>query len=252
MRAFVDDKYKVILRVMRSESDTKISETVKQALLVPGLIGDNCPYSTLAHFLRAFSNKTEDSIAEHNAKLAALSGRMDVCENRQETVWQEQQQFEKQYLNTILDLRKENGKNTAGHNLVSYQLNNLADRFKPFTKDVLEKLRDIAVSRFDRIEEKVKSLASEVFEEVMEQEMALAKLEQVSLDELPIPQTQMNKERKSLLTRLSTLQLNIKHRMGSGKFPNYFKESGDESSVQSSVIEEELSDSGTGSSLAGD
>lgn len=40
MRAFVDDKYKVILRVMRAESDSKIPEAVKQQLQVPGLIGE--------------------------------------------------------------------------------------------------------------------------------------------------------------------------------------------------------------------
>lgn len=44
----------------------------------------------------------------------------------------------------------------------------MTDRFQPFSKDDLIKLRDIAVNKFDRMEEKVQNLATEVFEEVME------------------------------------------------------------------------------------
>lgn len=47
------------------------------------------------------------------------------------------------------------------------------------------------------------------------------------------------------------MQLSLKKRMTSRKFPNYFKEHNDDSSMNSSIIEEELSNSGSSGSSPG-
>ena len=56
--------------------------------------------------------------------------------------------------------------------------------------------------------EKMASLSQEVFDEVMEHEIALAKLESERFEDL-IPQDIMNQERKSLLLRLNNIKTNL-------------------------------------------
>ena len=70
---------------------------------------------------------------------------------------------------------------------------------------------EIANSKWDIMQKKVDSLASEVFEEVVQTEMALANLEVAQLDSV-IPEEVKVAERKSLLQRMNTLQMNLKFR----------------------------------------
>ena len=65
-------------------------------------------------------------------------------------------------------------------------LDRLEKTFKPFSKNELGLMKDILSNKWAKVEEKVSNLAKEVFEEVMEQEMALARMESVSLkDAIP-------------------------------------------------------------------
>ena len=69
---------------------------------------------------------------------------------------------------------------------------------------------------------KVQNLAQEVFDEVVEHEMALAGLTNVNLDDImpPPASPDMNKTHKSLLRRMTMIQTNLKRRMsGHSKLP---------------------------------
>ena len=67
-------------------------------------------------------------------------------------------------------------------------------------------MKDILSNRWQWVLEKVKNLAKEVFEEVMEQEMALAQLETVVLDDSILPKEFMKSQQRSLLKRLNTFK----------------------------------------------
>ena len=58
LRRYVDEKQKVVLRVLRQETEDKILYEMKERLQVPGLVGNNCPYSTIGNFLMQFHHKT--------------------------------------------------------------------------------------------------------------------------------------------------------------------------------------------------
>ena len=62
--------------------DNKISYAVSNKLKVPDLIGENCPYSTLANFITSFFNNTRLSINETKIKLLDHSVRLDELEKR--------------------------------------------------------------------------------------------------------------------------------------------------------------------------
>ena len=67
-------------------------------------------------------------------------------------------------------------------------------------------MKDILSNRWQWVLDKVKNLAKEVFEEVMEQEMALAQLETVVLDDSILPKEFMKSKQRSLLKRLNTFK----------------------------------------------
>ena len=67
-------------------------------------------------------------------------------------------------------------------------------------------MKDILSNRWQWVLDKVKNLAKEVFEEVMEQEMALAQLETVVLDDSILPKEFMKSQQRSLLKRLNTFK----------------------------------------------
>ena len=45
--------------MIRNEMKEKIIDEVKERLQVPGLIGDNCPYSTLSNYLNTNGSKID-------------------------------------------------------------------------------------------------------------------------------------------------------------------------------------------------
>ena len=54
LRNYIDEKYKTMIKAMRNESDIKVKNEVRERLQVPGLIGENSQFSTLANFLTTF------------------------------------------------------------------------------------------------------------------------------------------------------------------------------------------------------
>ena len=59
MRGLISDKQKEILKIVRAEMETKILCEVRDRLQVPGLVGENCLYSTLQSFLISWHAKSE-------------------------------------------------------------------------------------------------------------------------------------------------------------------------------------------------
>ena len=51
MKKEIEDKHKIILRVMRKETIESCKSEIHERLLVPDLVGKNCPYSDLATYL---------------------------------------------------------------------------------------------------------------------------------------------------------------------------------------------------------
>ena len=62
LRSYVDEKYKVLLKTMRTETITKVSKEVNEKLQVPGLIGDNQVYPTLSNYLLMNNTETKNAL----------------------------------------------------------------------------------------------------------------------------------------------------------------------------------------------
>lgn len=83
------------------------------------------------------------------------------------------------------------------------------------------------------------NLSQEVFDEVMEHEMALARLEDADLSEL-IPGDSAGPQRKSMLLRLNSLQHSLKSKQRNGLAPRFTSdELIENSSLASSILEED-------------
>lgn len=65
---------------MRVEMDDKISYAVTNKLRVPELIGENCPYPTLAAFITNFFQNTRFAINETKIKLLDHNIRLEELE----------------------------------------------------------------------------------------------------------------------------------------------------------------------------
>lgn len=59
LRGFIMDKNRELLKKVQAEVETKVLIEVRERMQVPGLIGENCPYSTLANFLLTFVGNTQ-------------------------------------------------------------------------------------------------------------------------------------------------------------------------------------------------
>ena len=58
-RNYIDDKNKMLLKSLRIEMENRVSNEVREKLKVPGIVGDDAPFTTLATFLTNFYMKTE-------------------------------------------------------------------------------------------------------------------------------------------------------------------------------------------------
>lgn len=80
--AHVAKEQVMMTRTMRNEMDSKISYAVSNKLKVPDLIGENCPYSTLANFITSFFQNTRFTINECKIKLLDHSVRIEELEKQ--------------------------------------------------------------------------------------------------------------------------------------------------------------------------
>ena len=81
-------------------------------------------------------------------------------------------------------------------------------------------LKEIGASKWSALQERVNNLSREVFEEVLETEMALAKFEDFSLGS-SLPKSYIDSEKRSLLGRMCTLQATLKAKQMAGKMPKF-------------------------------
>lgn len=54
-----DDRNKAMLRMLRSEMKERIVEVINDRMVVPGLVGDKCPYPNLSNYLMKNHNKID-------------------------------------------------------------------------------------------------------------------------------------------------------------------------------------------------
>ena len=75
------------------------------------------------------------------------------------------------------NLDKDNGRIRVLVNNTRYQMEKVAKECMPFTDSEITHMKDIVNTKWQKVTEKIENLAQEVFDEVVEHEMALAKLE---------------------------------------------------------------------------
>ena len=98
----------------------------------------------------------------------------------------------------------------------------------PFTEKQTQLLKEVADNKWNTMTRKVANLHDEVFAEVMETEMALARIEAVDLTSvLPTNEieTETYKENKSLLTRLTTFKAALLEKQKTGERPVFADDS---------------------------
>ena len=71
--------------MIRNEMKEKIIDEVKERLQVPGLIGDNCPYSTLSNYLNTNGSKIDMEMMLIKTQAVAMTTRVSFLEKQNET-----------------------------------------------------------------------------------------------------------------------------------------------------------------------
>ena len=111
-------------------------------------------------------------------------------------------------------------------------------RFEPFREKELFLLKEVLSEKWAVMEKKVENLGKEVFEEILETELALTRLQTKNLsDSLP---KEIKNQNRSLLHRLNTLSQSLKRKQTMGKGPPNFEvrnEDDSSESLKSSIIE---------------
>ena len=100
-------------------------------------------------------------------------------------------------------------------------VNDISAKFKPFTDKQYMLLMNIADTKWYEMSTKVSNLHKEVFEEIMEHEMALARLQTEELENSLTPDARSKPSNKSLLFRLNTLSTSLKLKQDAGLRPKY-------------------------------
>lgn len=100
-------------------------------------------------------------------------------------------------------------------------VNDISQKFKPLTDKQYLSLKEIADTKWDEMSTKVQNLHKEVFEEIMEHEMALARLQTDELETSLSPAEKGKPSTRSLLFRLNTLSTSLKLKQDTGLRPKY-------------------------------
>lgn len=133
LRRYVDDKQKVVLRVLRQETEDKILNEMKERLQVPGIVGNNCPYSTIGNFLMQFHFKVEHDFEKLRTENSALMTRVAQLESSQETTFREKEEQDKSLEFTIKEIQKDAVRTRGYHNQLKAKVEEVAKRSRPFT-----------------------------------------------------------------------------------------------------------------------
>lgn len=135
----------------------------------------------------------------------------------------------------FINLDREDARLKAWLNKTKELIEQVAYECKPFSEIEITKVKDLVNNKWEVMNKKMATLSQEVFDQVMEQEMALARLETANFDKM-IPNSQGN---RSLLMRLNSLQLSLKAKQKQGSVPIYDHDEDQDESMQSSAIEED-------------
>ena len=221
MKKECEEKSKKTSRMLINIMQEKIAEEVDQRLQVPGLIGTDRKYATMATYLAKLDKRIE--IDMHGMK--NLTTELQTQINAHESlIMRESKKGDEYNKGTIAECAR-----LANLNLsLSEKIDKNQSKIERLVKDS-QRISDYDANRIKGVlrdwpamKLKLENQAHEVFEEVVEHEMALAGLTNVNLEEMvPPPQSaDMIQSRRSLLKRMTTIQTNLKQRM-SGKLPSY-------------------------------
>ena len=135
MRGFVEDKHKLMLKAVRNEMETKVLIEVREQLQVPGLIGDNSPFSTLSNFLLTSHAKSEAEISSQRTNVAAMLARIDRLESLERDSVREKDNLNIELKEKFQNVERDNGRLRVQINNVSKKLDQVEKDSKPFTKE---------------------------------------------------------------------------------------------------------------------
>ena len=136
---------------------------------------------------------------------------MAQLEGTQEKTFRDKEDFDKHLEEDLKEMKMEEVKLRGYLNQLRVKLEDFEKNSRPFSKKEMTLLREIAQTKWAHMQQKVDNLAKEVFEEVMEHEMALAKLETFNFGDA-IPKSATDSHKRSLLHRLNTLQASLKQK----------------------------------------
>ena len=89
---------------MRTETFDRIKAEIRDRLLVPSLVGENCPFATLSTFLSSFHTKTETSMNDIKNQVSQTLQRSNTILNQQNTINEQIKQFRESVVKDIDDL----------------------------------------------------------------------------------------------------------------------------------------------------
>ena len=158
MRCFVEDKHKSLLKVMRTEMDTKVLMEVRDRLMVPGLIGDNSPYSTMPNFLLTFYAKSESETINWKTNSAAMLARIDQLERHEATAMKDKELTDKELRHEFEKFEREDIRLKVDLNRANKRIDKVAYECKPFTPEEIIQTKDIVNNKWAILSEKMSNL----------------------------------------------------------------------------------------------
>ena len=135
MKTHVEDVKRRLTHLMRKETDEKVMTEIKERLQVPGLVGDNQPFSTLSSFLVNWHSQINQDRSEASAASTAMLSRVVMLESRTDTLVREFENASKVKGAEIANLEREISRHRVMMNNTRTRMEEVAKNSRPFTAD---------------------------------------------------------------------------------------------------------------------
>ena len=194
--------------MLRQEMKDNVEDAIREKLQIPGLIGDGQPYRSLANYLTSNNNQVGMDIMTQKTRHDNLKARVDAMENTMDAKGRLIDDNKKDFISDINRVDRENERMRTMINTSRLSLEKLVRESTSFSQYDAKRLRSLVDHDFPAMQRKVNNLAQEVFDEVVEHEMALTGLTNINLEQFMVeadPSTAEMASKKSLLRRMTTI-----------------------------------------------
>ena len=151
MRGLIADRQKEMLRTVRAETETKIVCEVRDRLQVPGLVGENCLYSTLPSFLMSWHAKGEQETSAQRTNIAAMLTRIGMLENRVSEIRRDKDMLEKELTEKFTHVERENSRLKNWLSTTKDQIKKVEYECKPFSETEITKMKDLVNIKWEQM-----------------------------------------------------------------------------------------------------